>query len=61
MVEEVVEHFYLLKQISETRSDERQRQAAGVRRESEKAQEQQWVVVGKLELVEKTSFDRDVF
>lgn len=61
MVEEVVEHFYLLKQISETRGDERQRQAAGVRRESEKAQEQQWVVVGKLELVEKTSFDRDVF
>lgn len=36
-MEEVVEHFYLLKQISETRSDERQRQAAGVRRESERA------------------------
>ena len=32
-----MEHLYLLKQISETRSDEKQRQAAGVRRESERA------------------------
>lgn len=57
-----MEHLYLLKQISETRSDEKQRQAAGVRRESEGPQEQQWMVgVGQLELVEKTSFDRDVF
>lgn len=53
----MVEHFYFLKQIPETRSDVRQSQTAGVRRESEKAQQQR----GRLELVEKTSFDRDVF
>lgn len=53
----MVEHFYFLKQIPETRSDERQSQTAGVRRESETAQQQR----GRLELVEKTSFDRDVF
>lgn len=35
-MEEVVEQFYFLKQIPETRSDVRHRQTAGVRRESER-------------------------
>lgn len=56
-------HFYLLEQISETRSDERQRQAAGVRREKEWAP---GTAVGggggEAEACgEKTSFDRDGF
>lgn len=52
-----MEHFYFLKQICETRSDVRHRQEAGVRIESERAQQQR----GRLELVEKTSFDGGVF
>lgn len=35
-----MEHFYFLKQISESRSDVRRMQAGGVRRESERAQQQ---------------------
>lgn len=48
-MKEVVGHFYLLKQISETRSAERQGQAAEENRERERAQQQR----GRLSLWRK--------
>lgn len=50
-----MEQFYFLKQIPETRSDVRHRQTAGVRRESERAQQQRPELVRKHTLTEMCS------